>query len=252
MENKEYGSVIGDKNAPYINSLIDDFALASNYMGIAHPSQPNYIALFSGSTQGVIDDLPTTLDASNLADQLEAKGKTWKVFAQNVPLNCYTGASAKNGEDGTGTYARKHDPAISFTSINTSPTRCGNITNFSHFDPAAANFELILPNMCNVMHDCPVSAGDSFLKDFVPKILNSSAWQQGGVLFLTWDEGSTNKGGGGHIPTIVISKNVTPGLKSNTSFNHYSLLRTIEDAWGLGCLENSCTASNLGEFFSQK
>lgn len=189
MENKGYGSIVGNSNAPYINSLIADYGLATNYSGVAHPSEPNYLALFSGSTQGIADDAHHDFAGQNLTDQLEARGKTWRVFAQNVPLDCFMGATANNGEDGTGTYARKHEPAISFTDISTSPSRCGNITDFTHFDPAAADFEFIAPNLCNDMHDCSVATGDAFLRDFVPTILNSPAWQQGGVLFITWDEG---------------------------------------------------------------
>jgi phosphatidylinositol-3-phosphatase len=248
LENKGYTTIVGNANAPYINSLIADYGLATNYNGVAHPSQPNYLALFSGSTQGIIDDGNHDFSGQDLADQLEAQGKTWKVFAQNVPPDCFTGATATDGEDGTGTYARKHEPAISFTDISSAPARCANITDFTHFDPTAADFEFIVPNLCNDMHDCSVATGDAFLRDFVPQILNSSAWQQGGVLFITWDEGegvlSSN-----HVPTLAISKAVPKGFQSDVAHDHYSLLRTIEDAWNLGCLNRSCDANNLNEFF---
>ena len=247
MENKGYDDIVGNSNAPYINSLIADYGLATNYSGVAHPSEPNYLALFSGSTQGIDDDANYDFAGQNLTDQIEARGKTWKVLAQNVPLDCFTGATATDGEDGAGIYARKHEPAISFTDISTSPSRCGNITDFTHFDPAAADFAFIAPNLCNDMHDCSVATGDAFLSNFVPTILNSPAWQQGGVLFVTWDE---NEGvSDNHVATLVISKAVPKGFQSDVAHNHYSLLRTIEDAWGLGCLNNTCTANNLNEFF---
>lgn len=249
LENQEYGNIVGGSSAPYLNSLIAQYGLSTNFTGITHPSEPNYIALFAGSTQGTTSDGIYNLSAKNVADQMEAKGKTWKMFAQNVPLNCFTGATFTGGEDGSGTYARKHEPAISFTDISGSPSRCANITDFTHFDPAAANYEFITPNLCNDMHNCSIAMGDSFLKGFVPKILNSAAWQQGGVLFITWDEGLTNIGGGGHIATLVISKQVPAGFKSATAHNHYSILKTIEDAWGLGCLANTCSANNMAEFF---
>lgn len=249
MENLEYGDIVGSASAPYINSLIEQYGLATNYTAISHPSLPNYIALFSGSTQGITDDGVYDLAARNIADQIQDGGRTWKMFAQNVPLNCYTGGAASGGADGPGMYVRKHEPAISFTNISGNPSRCANIADFTHFDPAAAHYEFIAPNSCNDMHDCPIETGDSFLKDFVPRILNNPAWQQGGVLFLTWDEGTSDEGGGGHVATIVIAKNVPPGFKSATAHNHYSLLRTIEDAWGLGCLANTCSANNMAEFF---
>ncbi|MCL4505021.1 MAG: alkaline phosphatase family protein [Chloroflexi bacterium] len=253
MENHSYESIVGNASAPYINSLIARYGLATNYNGVAHPSQPNYLALFSGSTQGITDDFRHDITAPNVADQLDAHGKTWRVFAQNVPLNCYTDMLASGGEDGAGGYARRHNAAISFTGIADSPARCANITDFAHFDPAAADYALIIPNTCNDMHDtlCPggvnsVANGDTFLKGFVPKILNSSAWDDRSVLFITWDESEAI---GNHVATLVISNKTPKGLRSATAHNHYSLLRTIQDAWSLGCLANTCTANNLAEFF---
>jgi hypothetical protein len=249
MENKEYGSIVGSQAAPYLNSLIAQYGLATNYTGVAHPSEPNYFALFSGSTQGVTDDGVHNLNGQNLADQIGAAGRTWRVFAENVPLNCFTGAVAMNGEDGSGVYARKHEPAISFTDISRSSSHCANISDLTHFDPAAANYELVVPNLCHDMHDCSVAVGDHFLNGFVPTVLNSQAWQADGVLFIVWDEGTTNLGGGGHVPLLVISNRVQKGSRSAVTHNHYSLLRTVEDAWGLGCLNQACKANNLGEFF---
>ena len=248
MENKSYNNIVGSPDAPYINSLIANYGLATNYNAVSHPYEPNYLALFSGSTQGVIDDANHDFSGQNLADQLEAQGKTWKVFAQNVPLDCFKGATANNGEDGPGNYARKHEPAISFTDISTSPSRCSNITDFTHFDPAAADFEFIVPNQCNDMHDCSVATGDAFLRDFVPTILNSPAWQQGGILFIIWDE-SLGVLDSNRVPALVISQAVPKGFQSNVPHDHYSLLRTVEDAWGLDCLNKSCSANNMNEFF---
>ena len=250
MENQEYGSIVGSSATPYLNRLIQDYGLASRYDAVAHPSEPNYLALFSGSTQGVTDDGVHHLAARNLADQLEDHGRTWRVFAQNVPLDCFPGTVASGGADGAGTYARKHEPAISFTDIAADPARCRDITNFSHFDPAAADFELIVPNMCNDMHDCSVATGDAFLKSFVPRITGSPAFA-GSVLFVTWDEGTSGAGGGGHVATIVVSPLVNPGTVSAASDTHYSLLRTIEDAWHLGCLAYSCAAHDLRELFTR-
>jgi hypothetical protein len=249
MENREYDSIVGNSGAPYINSLIARFGLAADYQAVAHPSEPNYLALLSGSTQGVTDDGVHNVSGRNLLDQIEAKGKTWKVYEQNMPENCFTGASASNGEDGPGTYLRKHNPAISFTDISESPVRCADMTHFANFDPAGADFEFIAPNECNDMHSCSVAVGDTFLQGFVPKILDSPAWQQGGVLFIVWDEGTSKVGGGGQVPLLVISNRVPAGFKSTTPHNHYSLVRTIEDAWDLGCLANACSANNLAEFF---
>ncbi|HEX8939336.1 MAG TPA: alkaline phosphatase family protein [Candidatus Limnocylindrales bacterium] len=248
MENHEYGSIVGSGAAPYINGLIHGYGLAAAYDAVAHPSEPNYLALFSGSTQGVTDDGVYNLGASNLADQLEAHGRSWRIYAQNDGPGCYTGPTYTAGIDGPGTYARKHEPAISFTDISGSAARCSHVGPLAGFDPAAANFELIVPNMCNDMHDCSVATGDSFLRGFVPRITASPAFADS-VLFITWDEGSSGTGGGGHVATVVVSPHVAPGTVSALPHTHYSLLRTVEDAWGLGCLANACGANDMRELF---
>ncbi len=252
LENAAYSTLVGNAKAPYLNGLIAQYGLAANYYGVAHPSQPNYLAMFSGSTQGVTDDSPHNLAGTNLADQLETSGKTWRVFAQDYPGNCYTG-STKNGQGegigSAGTYARKHNPAISFTDISSNPARCSSITNLASFDPAAANFELIVPNECNDMHSCPVSAADAFLGAFVPRITSSPAFADS-VLFITTDEGEGSASGGGQVATVVVSPLVKPGFRSSVRHDHYSLLRTIEDSWGLPCLGQACSATAMTEFFN--
>ena len=189
IENKPLSTILGSADAPYMNELIGKSGLATDYRAVGHPSQPNYVALFSGSTQRVTDNEPHDIAAKNLADELEAAGRTWHVYAENVPPNCFQGATAQDGPDGPGTYARKHEPAISFTSISGNPSRCANILPFSGFDAGAADFSLIIPNLCHAMHDCGIADGDAWLRSFVPQILESAAWRDGGVLFVTFDEG---------------------------------------------------------------
>lgn len=251
LENASYSALVGNTGAPYLNGLIAKYALSTDYYGVAHPSQPNYLAMFSGSTQGITDDANHDVSATNLADQLEAAGKTWRVFAQDYPGNCFTGATKAGTGEGigaAGTYARKHNPAISFADISSDPTRCANITNLAAFDPAAASYELIVPNECNDMHSCPVAVADSFLSTFVPRIISSPAFANS-VLFITTDEGEGNSNGGGQVATVVVSPLVKAGFKSPMRHDHYSLLRTIEDSWGLECLGQACSTNSMAEFF---
>jgi hypothetical protein len=249
LENKSEQDILGSPSAPYLNSLIEQYGLANDYQGVAHPSQPNYLALFSGSTQDVFDDGVHDVSAPSIADQLEAAGRTWRVFAEDLPAGpCFTGASATPGPDGQELYVRKHNPAVSFISISGSPDRCANIQPLAAFDPAAADFQLIVPNMCHTMHDCPVADGDGWLRDFVPSILGSSAWKDGGVLFITFDEGA-DKSRQNELPTLVIAPDSTPGFRSGVAHNHYSLLRTIQIGLGVPCLAESCHANTMGEFF---
>ena len=195
------------------------------------------------------DSVHTFSSGTTLADQIEASGRSWHVAAENVPLGCYVGASASGGEDGSGDYARKHEPAISWTSVSTNKTRCARITDFTHFNPGVGNFWFIAPNLCHDMHNCSVSTGDAWLKGFLPRILGSSAFASDGLIILTFDEGSSNLGGGGKVATIVISPKARKAFVSNTSHTHYSVVRTIEALWGMPCLAQSCSANTLREFF---
>jgi hypothetical protein len=247
LENRADTSIIHSKSAPYLNSLIRQFGLADDYRALVHGSQPNYIALFSGGLQGVKGNESVSLPARNIADQLEAVGESWRVFAQNVPPNCYLGSTATGGPDGPGTYARKHEPAISFRDINSNPARCAEIKNFTSFDPMVANFELIVPNLENDMHNGTTRQGDDFLRGFVPRILASPAWQSGSPLFITWDEGKPQ--GDNRIATLVIAKGVTPGFTSKVPHTHYSLLHTVDALLGVPCLGQACRTNTLAEFF---
>jgi hypothetical protein len=150
-----------------------------------------------------------------------------------------------DGTGAAGEYVRKHNPAISYTSISNSQLRCSNITKLAGFDPAAADFEMIIPNQINDMHSSSVAAGDAFLAEFVPQIVDSPAFADS-VLFITWDEGDTNDKGGGHIATIIASPNMPPGSHfDGADTTHYSMLRTIELAWGMPFLGAAATATTI-------
>jgi hypothetical protein len=247
FENKEYSSVVGSSSAPYINSLIAKYGSATNFTAERHPSEPNYIALTSGSTQGITDDGVYNLGVNNLFDQITASGRTWHAYQQGYPSLCFTGSSSKavvDGDGKSGAYVRKHNPAISYTSISGNAAKCANITSFANFDPAAANFEFITPNMINDMHDGTVADGDNFLKAFLPRITVSSAFNNS-LVFVTFDEGTTNVSGGGHIMTIAITPTMTAGYKATAAYTHYSMLRTLEQAWGLPSLGNASSASAI-------
>jgi hypothetical protein len=249
MENREASAIIGNSDAPYINGLARRYGLATDYRAVAHPSEPNYLALWSGSTQGVTNDgVYRFTSGATLADQVEASGRSWHVAAENVPLGCYKGSTASGGPDGPGSYARKHEPAISWASVSGDAARCARITDFSHFDPDLGNLWFVAPNLCHDMHDCSVATGDAFLRSWLPTILTSTAFTNG-VVFLTWDEGTTSAGGGGKVAAIVISPLARSAFTSDVAHTHYSLLRTIEQAWGLPCLANACSANDLREFF---
>lgn len=255
MENQESSSIVGNPSAPFLNSLATQYARATNYYGIQHPSLPNYLALTGGSTFGIQSDCTDCfVNADNIVNQLEHGGRSWKAYMESMPNPCFVGDLAP-------LYAQRHNPFIYYDNVRTDPLRCNKIVPFDQFatDLQAdllPDYAWITPNVCHDMHDCPISAGDKWLETWVPRILASSAWKDMGVLFITFDEGTTNEGccsgaGGGKVDTLVISPLVRPGFTSDVPYNHYSLLHTIETAWGLPLLgEMGCNClAPMADFF---
>jgi hypothetical protein len=250
MENHEYNSVIGNPAAPYTNGLVASYGLATNYFAASHPSLPNYLALTAGSTFGIASDCTTCfVSATNVADQVEGSGRSWKAYLEDMPVPCYKGASSGN-------YAMKHNPFMYYNDIRNNSARCAaHVAPFTQFwvdmsSGVVPDFVWITPNMCNDTHDCPVSTGDAWLRSVMPTITGSAAFRNGGVLFITWDEGSSSAGccsgtWGGHVATLVVAPNAIGGFRSGVAENHYGLLRTIEDGFHLGHLGAAGWASNL-------
>jgi hypothetical protein len=258
MENEAIENILGNSSAPYINSLARQYSVAANYYGTVHTSLPNYIAIISGDTQGITQNCSSCfVDAPTIVDQLETAGKTWKAYMESMPSPCFVG-------DADPLYRQKHNPFIYFDNIRTNPARCNNIVPFSEFQSdlqanTLPDYIWITPNMCNDIHDCPLATGDSWLETWVSKIVASPAWQQNGVLFLTFDESALNDDTGccqyavgGHILTMVISPLAKAGYQSTVAYDHYSLLRTIEQAWNLPLLNKaSCDCSQpMADFFA--
>jgi len=247
LENHEYGSVTSS-SMPYLTGLGAQYGLATNFDAVTHPSLPNYLAVWSGSTQGVTDDGTYNLSANNLSKQMQDAGLSWRAFQQNYPsgAGCHTGSSYSGLVDGwgvSGTYARKHDPPMSFT-LN-GGANCADILPLAAYS-GAANLIFVTPNLCNDAHDCSLGTADSFLRAFLPVVFADPNWAHT-LLIVSFDEGTTNTGGGGHIYTMVARQGLS-GVTSATPHNHYSVTRTVEDLFGLGCLLSSCSAVPLTEF----
>ena len=280
MENTGIEALQKNPNAPWINQAIQTYGVAGNYYGVTHPSQPNYIASTAGTTAGVPDDNDVTVDLPNVVDQLEAKKHTWKGYMQGLSL-CNGDKLAH--ACGNQLYERKHNPFVSFSDVQSNPARMANVVDLSQLDTDLANntvpdYSWISPDQCNDMHGrggggpsdpCDFSnvqlliqAGDSFLSTYVAKIMASKAWSGDSAIFITWDESDftgspDNFGfgdtrgccdadpGGGHVLTIVINRNSNGPSASFQLYNHYSLLSTIENAWNLGCLANTCDTANV-------
>jgi hypothetical protein len=248
MENREAPAVTAI-SMPYLFGLSVRYGRATRMYAVSHPSLPNYLALWSGSTQGVTDDKTHNFTTASLASEVTAASKRWRVYAQDVPANCFTRPAATGGRDGpgvAGTYARKHEPAISFRSVSANPAECAKIQPLAAFDPTAFDVAFVVPNMCNDAHDCSLAAGDAFLKAFLPSVLESPDWSHT-LLVVSFDEGASDTNGGGNVFTLVARQGLS-GFTSSTVHTHYGVLRTIEDLLALPCLANACQAAPLSEF----
>jgi hypothetical protein len=233
MENRDYSLVIGNKQAPYINgTLVPEAALMTNSHAIGHPSEPNYLAFYSGSTQGVTDDsCPHTFSTPNVGAELLSANKTFAGYSESMPSNGYTGCTS-------GEYARKHNPWVNFTNVPAS----SNLV-YKGFPASPPTLAIVVPNLCHDMHDCSTKIGDNWLKTNLPAILKYNA-ANNGLLILTWDEADPDQNGKNQIATLLIGPMITPG-KYSELIDHYSVLLTIETITGVPCTAIACRSALL-------
>ena len=260
FENEEFDSVIGNPAMPYYNQLAGENTLLTQFYAETHPSLPNYIATFGGDTFGISSDCTDCfINSPSLPDQIEAGGRTWRAYLEDMPKPCFVGDHDA--------YAQKHNPFIYFDPIRLDTARCSSsIVPLTQLDSDLAagklpNLVYIMPNLCNSAHDAPINpacslaTADGWLKVQVQKLqasLQPRAGAEPYLIVVTWDEGQTDKsccglpaGAGGRIATLLVSPLAKPGFLDATPYTHYSLLRTIETAWGLPLLGHAADAGNV-------
>ncbi|MGD0460929.1 MAG: Ig-like domain repeat protein [Tepidisphaeraceae bacterium] len=222
-ENHSTADIYGSADAPFFNSLAAGGAEFTQSFGVRHPSEPNYLALFSGSTQGVTDDGTYTFSGSNLASELQDAGLSFTGYAESPSV-------------------REHDPWESFTS---SASDGADFSQFPSDFSQLRTVSFVVPNLNDEMHNGTVAAADAWAQ------ANIGAYAQwaksnNSLLIVWWDEddGTANN----NIPTIFYGANVISGKYSET-INDYNLLRTIEDAYQLPLMGNSAAASPITDVF---
>ena len=235
LENRSYSQVVG---SGYIADLVAKYGVATNYHGVSHPSLPNYLAMTSGSTYGITDDGWHSLPAGGLGQQLTDAGIDWRAYMEGMGSDCY-----RNGNR----YALKHNPFAYYGG------KCPpQVVPFSQFSTDMTGtvppFVWITPDLCNDGHDCSNSVVNTWLSQAVPTIIGSDAWQKGGVLFITYDEGEDSANS---VLTLVIRAHQL-NLRSNVSYDHYSLLASIEDLLGLPRLGEAAQASPMTDLLATR
>ncbi|MBO0876745.1 MAG: acid phosphatase, partial [Pseudonocardia sp.] len=208
--------------------------------GEAHPSQPNYIALFSGSTHGVTDDsCPRNLgDQPNLARQLIDAGLGFAGYSEDQPAVGFTGCTSGRA------YARKHNPWVDFANVPAEANRPLSTLGADFASLPAVT--VVIPNLCGDMHDCPVAAGDNWAHQHLPGYLDW-ARTHNSLLIVTFDEDDGTSGN--RIPTLFVGPMVRPGAIADR-IDHYSILRTIEDMYRLPPIGASATTAPITDIWT--
>ncbi len=230
LENTSATDALGQ---PFLAELTREGAYVPDLKAVARPSQPNYIALTAGNTHGVDSNEDVTLNAKHLGNLVEEKGKSWKVYAESYPGGCFLGASA-------GPYARKHVPFLSFQDVQSDPTRCARVVPSDQLQKdiakdAVPEFSLVIPNNSSNGHDTGVQYADGWLKQTLSPILKDSKFMERTLVIVTFDE-SNHDDDSNQVYTALIGANVQPGATAGGCYDHYSLLRTVEESLGLGTL----------------
>jgi hypothetical protein len=226
-ENHSYEQIMESPDAPYMHALIQRGALFTDAHGITHPSQGNYIGLFSGSTQGIKDDsCQKPFSADNLASELLKAKLTFTGYSEDLPKVGYSGCSSKG-------YARKHNPWVQFSNVPEELNR--PLTDFPKDFSKLPTVSFVIPNHQNDMHDGTIKEADDWLKKNMDAYA-SWAEKNNSLLIVTWDEDDFGKAN--QIPLIFVGPMVKPG-KYDENVNHYHLLRTIEDLYHLPVLGES-------------
>jgi len=235
LENANYENAV---DQPFLKDFAARGALLTNYHGVAHPSQPNYVALTAGTYDGVSGDGNVTLDVRHIGDLLEAKGKTWKAYAEGYPGGCFLGAS-------DGTYARKHVPFLSFRNVTSDAARCANVVDAAAFSDdvaqrAVPNYSFFVPDLNDDGHDTDVATADRWLAQTVGPLLKNEAFMKGTLVVIVFDEDEFFIRNGvvvdNRVYAALVGDSVAPGSTTNALYDHFSLLRTVEDGLGVGTL----------------
>jgi Phosphoesterase family len=276
-ENHNYNQIIGNHAAPEINALASGYGLATRYSGVADPSEPNYVAMLGGSPFGIKDDEPYfspshTVNQPNLMSQMEGAGLTWKGYFQGMPYAGYRGycfpVKCNGIPDSDTQYVAKHNGIVNFANMQT-PTDYAKQVPYQRLSNDLAsgnvpNLSYIVPDECHDMHGAPpwcvdsgksgsvednflVAQGDKFVGQTVNAITSSPVWEKGNnAIVVTFDEGNFASD---QIVTIVATNHGPRSVTDNTSYDHYSLLASLQDAFGLGCLQSSCSATPMTPLF---
>jgi acid phosphatase len=238
LENKASGEIVGNPDAPFLTQLAGGGLQLANSYAITHPSEPNYLALFSGSTHGITDDAcPVAVAGPNLASALLARQRTFVGYSESLPRPGYAGCS-------DGSYARKHNPWADFAAL---PASLNQPMTAFPADPARLpNVAFVIPNLDNDMHDGSIAQGDRWLRERLDSYV-TWAGSHNSALVVTTDEDDSSAAN--HITTLLVGAHLPTGVY-HPRINHYGLLRTLLDAFGLAPFGGAVAAAAVTGVYS--
>jgi hypothetical protein len=249
-ENHSYSSVIGNSSMPYLNSLAQQYGLATQYFANTHPSIGNYFELTTGQIITNDDSYTGTVSADNVVRHLLTAGKTWKSYAEGLPSVGYTGGDVYP-------YAKHHNPFTYLTDVVNSQNQLQNLVPFTQFAADLNNKQLpqysfIIPNMLDDAHDGTLNQADSWLQTNIAPLIASPTFQKDGLLIIVFDESfdSDTQHGGGQVPMLVISPLAKKGYQSTTFYQHQNTCQLLLQGLGLTSSPGACQgATQMTEFF---
>ena len=252
LENHSYSQVVKSSNMPYLNALMKQGGLATNYYANVHPSIGNYFMLTTGKVVTRNDNYTGTTTADNIARELTAMGKTWRVYAEGLPSVGYIGGNSHR-------YLKRHNPFAYFSDVRNSSTQRANLVPFTQFaSDLAANklpdFTLIVPDACNDAHDCALLTADKWMKKNIAPLLADPDFKKSGLLAIAFDEGkmSDKAHGGGHDPIVLVGTNVKAGYNSTVFYQHQNLFMTFLDALGIKPFGAATSTKPMADFFEKR
>lgn len=230
LENADYATALVQ---PFLAQLAREGALLRNSFAVGRHSLPNYLAMTAGSLHGVASNTPVTLDVPHIGDLLEAHGRTWKVYVEHYPGRCFLGSRS-------GPYVRRHVPFLHYKNVQANPERCRRIVEAAELaidiqNGTLPDYSFYVPDLNHDGHNTGVTEADQWLSQTFGPRLKDPRFMHDTLFVVTFDEGR-GWWHGNHIYTVFYGDRVIPGAVSDARFDHYSLLRTIEDLFTLGTL----------------
>ncbi|CEJ83144.1 hypothetical protein VHEMI03167 [[Torrubiella] hemipterigena] len=266
FENENYAKSAGDTNFAW---LAKKGIKLTNYFGVTHPSQPNYVASVGGDYFGLPGDghaeLPSNV--ASIVDLLESKSISWAHYQEDMPYTGFMAESYKNQKNGRNDYVRKHNPAVHYHSVTDNAARLGQLKNLSRTDTKHSEFHkdlaadklpqwmFITPNMTSDGHDTDVATGGRWCRSFLEPLLTDAKFMKNTMVLITWDEAEITPNAPNQILGVLLGDAIPSnlvGTTDNSFYTHYSSIASVSANWDLPTLGRWDVGANVYQWVGNK